>query len=325
MTILRLHHAPLAIGLVVLSTLSAAAQGPDPNESYLQSLTYSGSGCPQGTVGSSFSNDRKVFTLIFDSYVASIGTGVPVTESRKNCLLVAKLSAPPGQTWTLMDMTYRGYVQLASGMTAQQSTDYSDLATTLSATTNFTGPAARDYTSADRLALHQDQDACGSESILLVNSQVRLFGTGQGQITTDSIDGKLAPSGDVEPEEEVTLRLAPCGPPPPTDTIPPTIVITTPATGVIYGVGSTVLPVVTCSDTGGSGIATCNAPATLDTSTIGLKTFTATATDGAGNSTTASVTYRVGGKDDCKGNGWKLFVNGFPNQGQCVSSFVGKK
>lgn len=322
MTISRMHRAAIALALALLPVLPAAAQ--DPNESYVQSLTYAGSGCPQGTVASSFSADRKVFTLIFDQFVATLGSGVPATENRKNCLVVLRLSAPPGQTWTLLDTQYRGYVQLASGVTAQQSADYSDLATTVSATSNFNGPVAKDYLAADTVALHQDRDACGSESILLVNSQVRLLGSGQGQITTDSIDGKLTHLGGVEPAGEVTLRLAPCGPPEPVDTIPPTIAITTPAAGVIYGVGSTVAAVVTCDDTGGSGLVSCTAPATLNTATIGLKTFTATATDGAGNSTTASVTYRVGGKDDCKGGGWQLFVNGFKNQGQCVSSFVGR-
>jgi len=38
-----------------------------------EQVTYGGSGCPQGTVGSIISEDGTTMTLIFDSYVASMG------------------------------------------------------------------------------------------------------------------------------------------------------------------------------------------------------------------------------------------------------------
>ncbi|HVC20446.1 MAG TPA: HYR domain-containing protein, partial [Vicinamibacterales bacterium] len=81
------------------------------------------------------------------------------------------------------------------------------------------------------------------------------------------------------------------------DTIPPTIVITSP-TGTTYGLMQTVASAYTCADTG-SGVATCAGPvpsgSPLDTSTPGAHTFTVTATDVAGNASTASVTYTVVG------------------------------
>ena len=79
---------------------------------------------------------------------------------------------------------------------------------------------------------------------------------------------------------------------------------------------------VSCTDAL-SGIAKCEAPTTLDTSTLGTRAFTATAADLADNTAQKTVSYRIGGKDDCKDDGWRLFlVPTFRNQGECVSSFV---
>jgi hypothetical protein len=84
-----------------------------------------------------------------------------------------------------------------------------------------------------------------------------------------------------------------------------------------------VTPAFTCTDAGGSGVASCTAAAAIDTTSIGPKTFTVTAVDNAGNTSTASVTYAVGGKNECKGGGHSQFLAPvFKNQGQCVSSFV---
>ncbi|KAF3931039.1 hypothetical protein ABW20_dc0103947 [Dactylellina cionopaga] len=40
------------------------------------------------------SADRKTFTLIFDNYVAALGPGVSITESRKNCQLNIDIHYP---------------------------------------------------------------------------------------------------------------------------------------------------------------------------------------------------------------------------------------
>src|SRR5690606_5732798 len=88
---------------------------PNPREVYVHSISYGGSGCPQGSVGSSFSNDRKSFTLIFDSFVAYSGAGVPITEARKNCQLNINLRLPNGFSYSVASFDYRGYVSLPRG------------------------------------------------------------------------------------------------------------------------------------------------------------------------------------------------------------------
>jgi hypothetical protein len=78
----------------------------------------------------------------------------------------------------------------------------------------------------------------------------------------------------------------------------PRITITAPANGASYTKGSTALAAYTCNEGGiTSPIATCTGTVAtghpIDTSSTGLKSFTVTATDKAGNHTTTTVKYTV--------------------------------
>jgi hypothetical protein len=174
---------------------SAGAAGPDPQEVYVQWIAYGGTGCPQGTVGHSLSADRTTFTLLFDAYIASSGPGIPVTENRKNCQLTIGLHTPPGWSYTLFTIDYRGFVQLAPGMSAEAKSTYyfSGETSQVSGRTRFAGPIARDFLVRDAvLVLTQEWSPCSTSSQLNMNTQFRLVDAGvtRSQITHDSTDSK---------------------------------------------------------------------------------------------------------------------------------------
>jgi alpha-tubulin suppressor-like RCC1 family protein len=79
------------------------------------------------------------------------------------------------------------------------------------------------------------------------------------------------------------------------DKLAPAITIVAP-TATIYAQGQAVAASYSCSD-GGSGLATCSGPvasgANIDTATPGAKTFSVTATDAVGNTSSGSVDYSV--------------------------------
>ncbi len=81
------------------------------------------------------------------------------------------------------------------------------------------------------------------------------------------------------------------------DATPPTVTITTPANGTQVTQGQTLNASYQCQDTGGSGLATCTGTlangATIQTTTVGARTFTVTATDSAANTTTRQSQYTV--------------------------------
>ncbi|OAL57312.1 hypothetical protein IQ07DRAFT_607431 [Pyrenochaeta sp. DS3sAY3a] len=191
--------------LLALLPLAAAApalpdvnlgEAPPAGQVKIRGVSYGGTGCPQGTMSSQISADRSVVTLIFDSYIASIGPGIAVTEQRKNCQLNVDIEYPGGFQYSILSADYRGYAAIQkgvtgtlkstyyfSGQTAQSSTEYS-----------FVGPVNGDYLK------HDEADStsvvwspCGATGMLNINSQVRLTGSGTatGLLTTDSTDLKF--------------------------------------------------------------------------------------------------------------------------------------
>lgn len=83
-----------------------------------------------------------------------------------------------------------------------------------------------------------------------------------------------------------------------TDSTDPTITLNAPINGGSVTLGSVVNASYTCQDdAGGTGLASCVSSvangATLDTSSLGTKTFVITATDNSGNSANATASYTV--------------------------------
>jgi len=171
---------------------------PDPSQVYVQSITYGGSGCPQGSVATSISDDAQTFTLIFDQFIASVGPKVPLTESRKNCQLNINLHIPSGWQYSIATADYRGFVQLDPKLVATQKSIYyfQGEVAQVSAGTDFTGPANKDYLVHDEIPFESTVwSPCGVIRPINANTQIRIDTTknpnGSGQMTTDSIDGKV--------------------------------------------------------------------------------------------------------------------------------------
>ena len=84
---------------------------------------------------------------------------------------------------------------------------------------------------------------------------------------------------------------------PPPDTNKPTITITTPTNNATYRLGEPVKAAYTCADSGGSGLYSCQGTVPngsyINTGTVGTKSFTVTARDRAGNTSSATRTYTV--------------------------------
>jgi hypothetical protein len=177
---------------------SQQAVGPDPADVYIESLTYGGTGCPQGSVGQSMSDDRSNFTLVFDEFVASTGPGISPHERSKECQLEMNLHVPSGWTYSVTSVDYRGYVQLDAGMKATLRATYSfDGVDILEPHRTFEGPVSKDYLVHDSTPIQTQgvQAPCGVVTPLGIDSTLQIVPrsnhTGEGQITIDSQDGKV--------------------------------------------------------------------------------------------------------------------------------------
>ncbi len=178
------------------SGVAVAELGPDPSSVRINGISYAGSGCPAGSVSQNLSEDAKAFTLLFDSYVAETGPGMPLSLARKNCQVVVDLRFPQGWSYSLFTVDYRGYARLESGTSGQQVSSYyfQGQPKTGNLRTTYYGPAERDYQIRDTLGLDAlVWSPCGANRALNMNTQVRVTAPSQRRalMTIDSIDGEL--------------------------------------------------------------------------------------------------------------------------------------
>lgn len=188
--------AGLALVAGLVSTQSFAF-GPDSFK--IKSLIQAGSGCPAGSVASNVSPDREAFTLLFDSYIAETGPGVPFANQRRNCQLNISFECPAGWSFAIVELDTRGYVSLDPAISGEQKTTFyfQGSANQGSVSRTFYGPLDYDYNVRDEVAVTSRQwGRCGAAARSLnINTQVRLNSTanrfGRGVMTVDSIDGSL--------------------------------------------------------------------------------------------------------------------------------------
>ena len=81
----------------------------------MQSPSYSGTGCPQGTASAVLSPDGKTLSVLFDSYVAEAGGGVSQARDAKGCQINIPFIVPAGYAVQVVKMDYRGFASLPNG------------------------------------------------------------------------------------------------------------------------------------------------------------------------------------------------------------------
>jgi len=169
----------------------AYAQLAPPDQLVIENLSWSGTGCPPGSVEGSVSDDNLAFTLAFSEYAAQIP---PRRIDRKNCALVLDLAVPQGWSLTILKVNYVGFTQLEAGTRARQTSTYKwegqpDLARL---STSWTGPIIVDpYNFTDTLGLEAVVwSRCGVNRNLIINTGISVSGR-EGLIATDTIDGEL--------------------------------------------------------------------------------------------------------------------------------------
>jgi FecR protein len=115
---------------------------------------------------------------------------------------------------------------------------------------------------------------------------------------------EITPPPTTTTTEPPTTTLPPRAPAPttspPPDVTAPAITMSSPAQGATYAHNQAVTANYACADeAGGSGLASCTGSVAsggaLDTSTVGVHTFTVTASDNAGNTAFVTHTYTVTG------------------------------
>lgn len=122
----------------------------------------------------------------------------------------------------------------------------------------------------------------GGSEVITSGSTASVNVTNEGCHTLSYYSIDNATPSNVEVSNQVAFCI---------DKIPPSITIATPPDGATYYLNTSVTPVYTVSDAGSGVLSSSATP--INTSTTGIKTFTVSATDKAGNTNSLTYNYTV--------------------------------
>jgi hypothetical protein len=97
--------------LSTMITIAGFANAAYAQRLELRSISSSGTGCPEGEVVTSISEDGQAFSIFFDNFTietnGEIRRGTQV--ARSSCELRLQFQAPAGWQYSLMQMDFRGF------------------------------------------------------------------------------------------------------------------------------------------------------------------------------------------------------------------------
>ncbi|KAI4644414.1 hypothetical protein J4E93_006316 [Alternaria ventricosa] len=182
-----MHPKIAALLLPVLAAANPLPQttsedAPPAEQITIVDTSYSGNGCPQGSVSTSTSTDKTVITYGFDQFQTYIGPGTVPADRSKNCQLHLNLKYPGGFQYAVVDATYHGWARLDEGVTGSFITTYyfsQDAGKTQTTRMSAVGGGAlltgQVYTKQDSVETTATiWSPCGQNGILNINNRISL-------------------------------------------------------------------------------------------------------------------------------------------------------
>ncbi|KAF2272355.1 uncharacterized protein EI97DRAFT_385884 [Westerdykella ornata] len=193
-----MHAKVAALLLPVLAAANPLPQAskPDPAQITIVDTSYSGNGCPQGSVSTTTSQDKTVITYGFDKFQTYIGPGTSPSDKSKNCALHLNLRYPGGFQYAVVDATYHGFARLDPGVTGTFLTTYffsQDASKTSTTRYSIKGTEklalGEVYTKTDQVETTATVwSPCGTNGILNINNRISLTSTdskASGELSND--------------------------------------------------------------------------------------------------------------------------------------------
>lgn len=182
-------HIPAALFAALAGTAAALPAAPISSSGSvtssaarsvitITSATTTGSGCPKGTVSTTFSVDRSVLTFGFDAFAAHVGPGAGPEDRTKSCLMTLNLKYPQGYRFGVAQSTTHTFADAGKGLKA-----------TLDTRLWFQGsraPAAgpKELRGSETVV----KSVCGAGAVLMANSTLSLTATGAGAVGSVTAD-----------------------------------------------------------------------------------------------------------------------------------------
>ncbi|GAA3905323.1 DUF4360 domain-containing protein [Actinoplanes auranticolor] len=171
--------AAMLAALAIPAPALAAPLAPPPGAMTVKVVGANGSGCPPGSIAILPSEDNTAFTVIYSEYTAQVGPDIKAAERRKNCQIALDIRVPGGFTYTIAQVDYRGYAQLAPGSSGVQTAGYYFAGNSQTARSqhNLKGPKDGYWQKSDELGITSlNYKPCGVEVNLNINTELRVNG-----------------------------------------------------------------------------------------------------------------------------------------------------
>jgi hypothetical protein len=189
------------LALSLLSVVGPAAWvdtlpiAPDPSQVYIESLSFSGTGSPAGSLASDLSSDGKAMTVIYDSF--SVTTVKKSSSASKKSTMLISMHVPEGWSYTPCYIDVRGYANVSAKATATETTKYSMKKShggwggsyPLSSYT-VKGPFDGSFFQRGATPIVQWSPLGAMTSILRIDTTIKVSGP-PSHMSIDSIDGSL--------------------------------------------------------------------------------------------------------------------------------------
>lgn len=169
----------------------------------MQTPSYAGTGCPQGSASAVLSPDGKTLSVLFDSYVAEAGNHMAMARDSKGCQINIPFIVPPGYAVQVVKMDYRGFTSLPAGSRSTFGAGFRFLEVNGRATNAprilrasvMQGPKTENFTLSSVIQ-GRPFSPCGENFILAAESTVNVQSNRSGEqtiTTVDSVDAVQTP------------------------------------------------------------------------------------------------------------------------------------
>jgi hypothetical protein len=111
----RLMKGLTSLMSVTALSATALAYAHSAETVRLRGLAVAGSGCPAGSVMAQLGADGETLELGFSEFIAEVGPGIPLADSRRFCNLTFVLDVPSDQQYAIREVSYDGFAYLENG------------------------------------------------------------------------------------------------------------------------------------------------------------------------------------------------------------------
>jgi len=183
---MKVSAALLSLVSLVAAAPATLAPRDAPAGVSITSITYGGSGCPQGSMNPQLSPDRTQIFVNYNNKLFTANGNGDIVNSRKFCQLSLGLKYPSGWTFAVASTYILGSLNLPANSVATIDVSYYTSGDTNDVGTGYAvvGPKNSGFTLVDDLAILKYSKCASSTENLNIVSSIRV--SGKGSITLDA-------------------------------------------------------------------------------------------------------------------------------------------